>query len=140
MPEAAEFVRKQIKSAVRAGAKAHIDPKSFALDKPGSAYMAPQVLTSVNHQMSVMTEESFGPVVGIMKVSDDDEAIELMNDSPYGLTAAIWTEDAEAAQAIGDEIADRHRLHEPLRLSRSGLDLDRRQEYRTRRHALHDRI
>jgi len=104
-PEAAEFVRKQIKSAVRAGAKAHIDPKSFALDKPGSAYMAPQVLTSVNHQMSVMTEESFGPVVGIMKVSGDDEAIDLMNDSPYGLTAAIWTEDADAAQKIGDEIA-----------------------------------
>jgi len=103
--EAADFVRKQIKSAVRAGAKAHIDPKSFALDKPGSAYMAPQMLTSVNHQMSVMTEESFGPVVGIMKVSGDDEAIDLMNDSPYGLTAAIWTEDADAAQKIGDEIA-----------------------------------
>ncbi|MBL8906840.1 MAG: aldehyde dehydrogenase family protein [Rhizobiales bacterium] len=104
-PEAADFVRKQIKSAVRAGAKAHVDPRSFALDKPGSAYMAPQVLTSVNHQMSVMTEESFGPVVGIMKVSGDDEAIDLMNDSPYGLTAAIWTEDADAAQKIGDEIA-----------------------------------
>ena len=71
----------------------------------GSAYMAPQVLTAVNHQMSVMTEESFGPVVGIMKVAGDEEAIELMNDSPYGLTAAIWTEDAEAAQEIGDEIA-----------------------------------
>jgi acyl-CoA reductase-like NAD-dependent aldehyde dehydrogenase len=55
--------------------------------------------------MSVMTEESFGPVVGIMKVSDDAEAIELMNDSPYGLTAAVWTEDAEAAQKIGNEIA-----------------------------------
>ena len=103
--DAAEFVRKQIKSAVRAGAKAHIDPRSFAMDKAGTPYMAPQVLTSVNHQMSVMTEESFGPVVGIMKVSDDEEAIELMNDSPYGLTAAIWTEDVEAAQRIGDEIA-----------------------------------
>ncbi|MGE0237726.1 MAG: aldehyde dehydrogenase family protein [Parvibaculaceae bacterium] len=103
-PEAADFVRKQIASAVRGGAKAHIDPKSFALDRKGSAYMAPQVLTSVNHQMSVMTEESFGPVVGIMKVSDDKEAISLMNDSPYGLTAAIWTEDAEAAQKIGHEI------------------------------------
>jgi len=103
--EAADFVRKQIKSAVRAGAKAHIDPKSFALDKPGTPYMAPQVLTSVNHQMSVMMEESFGPVVGIMKVADDAEAIELMNDSPYGLTAAVWTEDAAAAQKIGDEIA-----------------------------------
>jgi acyl-CoA reductase-like NAD-dependent aldehyde dehydrogenase len=102
--DAAEFVRKQIKSAVRY-AKAHIDPRSFAMDKAGTPYMAPQVLTSVNHQMSVMTEESFGPVVGIMKVADDEEAIELMNDSPYGLTAAIWSEDVEAAQRIGDEIA-----------------------------------
>ena len=103
--DAADFVRKQIKSATRAGAKAHIDARSFAMDKAGTPYMAPQVLTAVNHQMSVMTEESFGPVVGIMKVADDAEAIELMNDSPYGLTAAIWTEDADAAQKIGDEIA-----------------------------------
>ena len=103
--EAADFVRKQIRAALRAGAKAHIDPRYFALDKSGTPYMAPQVLTNVNHQMSVMMEESFGPVVGIMKVADDTEAIELMNDSPYGLTAAIWTEDAAAAQRIGDEIA-----------------------------------
>ncbi len=103
--DAADFVRKQIRSAVRAGARAHIDPKSFTLDRAGTPYMAPQVLTGVNHQMSVMMEESFGPVVGIMKVADDEEAIQLMNDSPYGLTAAIWTEDAEAAQRIGDEIA-----------------------------------
>jgi acyl-CoA reductase-like NAD-dependent aldehyde dehydrogenase len=103
--DAAEFVRGQIDAAVRSGAKAHIDPGAFAMDKPGTPYMAPQVLTAVNHQMSVMMEESFGPVVGIMQVSDDAEAIGLMNDSPYGLTAAIWTEDADAAQAIGEEIA-----------------------------------
>ena len=103
-PEAADFVRKQIKSAQRGGAKAHIDAKSFAMDKAGTSYMAPQVLTDVNHQMSVMTEESFGPVVGIMKVSDDDEAVTLMNDSDYGLTAALWTSDADAAQKIGDQL------------------------------------
>ncbi len=103
--EAADFVRRQIKAALRAGAKAHIDPKSFAMDKAGTPYMAPQVLTAVTHRMSVMVEESFGPVVGIMKVSDDREAIRLMNDSPYGLTAAVWTEDADAARTIGDEIA-----------------------------------
>ena len=103
-PEAAEFVRRQIRSAERAGAKAHIDPKRFPLDRKGSAYMAPQVLTRVDHQMSVMREESFGPVVGIMKVADDAEAIELMNDSPYGLTAAIWSEDAGAAERIGVEL------------------------------------
>ena len=104
-PEAADFVRKQIKSALRGGAKAHIDPKSFAMDKAGTAYMAPQILTDVNHQMSVMMEESFGPVVGIMKVSDDDEAVTLMNDSDYGLTAAIWTSDEQAAERIGDDLA-----------------------------------
>jgi acyl-CoA reductase-like NAD-dependent aldehyde dehydrogenase len=103
-PEAADFVRKQIKSALRGGAKAHIDAKSFVMDKVGTSYMAPQVLTDVNHQMSVMTEESFGPVVGIMKVSDDEEAVTLMNDSDYGLTAALWTSDADAAQKIGDQL------------------------------------
>jgi acyl-CoA reductase-like NAD-dependent aldehyde dehydrogenase len=102
--EAAAFVRKQIASAVRAGAKMHIDPKSFPMDKTGTPYMAPQVLTSVTHRMSVMMDESFGPVVGIMKVSGDEEALELMNDSPYGLTAAIWTQDVDAARRIGDEI------------------------------------
>ena len=79
-------------------------PEAFPMDKPGTPYMAPQVLIDVNHRMRVMMEESFGPVVGIMKVSGDREAIELMNDSPYGLTAAIWTQDVDAAQAIGDEI------------------------------------
>jgi len=103
--EAAAFVRKQIGAAVRAGAKVHIDAKAFAMDKAGTPYMAPQVLTSVTHRMSVMKDESFGPVVGIMKVADDREALELMNDSPYGLTAAIWTQDVDAARTIGNEIA-----------------------------------
>src|SRR3546814_14702803 len=66
--------------------------------------MAPQVLTGVTHDMSVMTEESFGPVVGIMKVASDEEAVRLMNDSAYGLTASIWTADLAAAEAIGGEI------------------------------------
>jgi acyl-CoA reductase-like NAD-dependent aldehyde dehydrogenase len=104
-PEAAAFVRKQIASAVRAGAKAHVDARAFPMDRTGTPYMAPQVLTDVTHRMSVMMEESFGPVIGLMKVSDDREAIGLMNDSPYGLTAAIWTQDVDAAQAIGREIA-----------------------------------
>jgi acyl-CoA reductase-like NAD-dependent aldehyde dehydrogenase len=101
---AADFVRGQIGDAVAAGARAHLDPKTFARDAPGSAYMAPQVLTGVDHSMRIMTEETFGPAVGIMQVSSDEEAIRLMNDSRYGLTAAIWTQDVEAAIRIGDRV------------------------------------
>jgi acyl-CoA reductase-like NAD-dependent aldehyde dehydrogenase len=54
--------------------------------------------------MRLMSEESFAPVIGIMQVHGDDEAIALMNDSRYGLTAAIWTEDPEAAIAIGERV------------------------------------
>jgi len=102
--EAAQFVRGQIKAAVQAGAKALIEPKLFPADKDGTQYLAPQVLIDVDHSMSVMVEESFGPVVGIMKVASDEDAIRLMNDSPYGLTAAIWTSDEGAAIRIGDRI------------------------------------
>ncbi|MCE3249323.1 MAG: aldehyde dehydrogenase, partial [Geminicoccaceae bacterium] len=88
-PAAADFVRGQIKDAIAAGAKAHLDARTFAKDAPGSAYMAPQVLTGVDHSMRIMTEETFGPAVGVMPVSSDEEAVRLMNDSRYGLTAAI---------------------------------------------------
>ncbi|SFV38317.1 Acyl-CoA reductase [Devosia crocina] len=99
----ADHVRRQTEEAVRGGATRHLnwaDPR----DKDGSPYLAPEVLTGVNHQMSVMREESFGPVVGIMKVADDNEAITLMNDSPYGLTASIWTSDLHAAGQIGAQV------------------------------------
>lgn len=101
---AATFVRGQIEEAVRAGARALIDPASFERDEPGTPYMAPQVLVDVDHSMRVMTEESFGPAVGIMKVGDDEQAIRLMNDSEFGLTASIWTADADAAVRIGDRV------------------------------------
>jgi len=100
----AELVRRQTAEALAKGARAHVDAKAFAADAAGTAYLAPQVLTDVDHQMSVMVEESFGPVVGIMKVRSDDEAIALMNDSPYGLTASIWSGDVDAAEAIGDRV------------------------------------
>lgn len=103
-PRGADVVRSQIAEALRAGARAHLDPGSHALDKTGSAYVAPQVLTEVNHSMSVMTEESFGPVVGMMPVKDDAEAVAMMNDSRFGLTASVWTRDAAAARAIGSRI------------------------------------
>ncbi|MDH4557493.1 aldehyde dehydrogenase family protein [Pseudomonas sp. BN417] len=102
--EAAEFVRAQIREAVGQGAMPHLDAAAFPLDHTGSAYLAPQVLTSVHHGMRVMSEESFGPVVGIQKVRDDEEAVALMNDSPYGLTAAIFSQDEEAALALADRV------------------------------------
>ncbi|MFN7932663.1 MAG: aldehyde dehydrogenase family protein [Bryobacteraceae bacterium] len=101
---AAEFVRAQVAEAVSMGAVAHIDASSFAANKPGSPYLAPQILTNVDHRMRVMTEESFGPVVGIMAVDSDEQAVQLMNDSAYGLTAAVWTSDEAAAVRIGDQI------------------------------------
>ena len=86
------------------GARALIGPSEFPEDRPGTPYLAPQVLAGVDHRMQVMTEETFGPVVGLMPVAGDDAAVELMNDSRYGLTASIWTSDAEAAIRIGDRI------------------------------------
>ena len=100
----AELVREHTAEAVAKGARPLVDPARFAADRAGTPYLMPQVLTGVDHSMRVMTEESFGPVVGIMKVASDDEAIRLMNDSPYGLTASVWTEDAAAAERIGDGI------------------------------------
>ena len=100
----ADEVRAQIAEAISDGATALIDSSLFARDKGDDAYLAPQILINVDHSMRVMRDESFGPVVGIMKVSGDEEAIELMNDSEFGLTAAIWTRDVEAAQVIGRQI------------------------------------
>ena len=99
----ADVVREQTTEALRKGAKAHLNWK-HDLDEESSPYLAPEVLTNVNPQMSVMREESFGPVVGIMKVADDEEAITLMNDSPYGLTASVWTEDLDTAARIGARV------------------------------------
>ncbi|MEE8580693.1 MAG: aldehyde dehydrogenase family protein [Myxococcota bacterium] len=101
---AADFVREQIAEALEDGARALIDPATFPADAPGTPYLAPQVLVDVDHRMRVMREESFGPVVGIMPVADDGEAIRLMNDSVFGLTASVWTRDSEAAVAIGSRV------------------------------------
>jgi acyl-CoA reductase-like NAD-dependent aldehyde dehydrogenase len=100
----AATVREHIGEALGKGARALIDAKAFAKDAPGSTYVAPQVMVDVDHGMKVMMEETFGPVVGIMKVNSEDEAIRLMNDSPYGLTASIWTRDRDAAERIGMQV------------------------------------
>lgn len=101
---AADFVREQIADAVEKGAIAQISPDTFEMDQPGTAYLAPQILTNVNHDMRLMTEESFGPVVGIQKVSSDEEAIALMNDSEFGLTASIFTRDVAYATELGEQV------------------------------------
>ena len=101
---AANFAQKQIAEAIEQGAKALINTSLFPLHKEGTPYMAPQVLVDVDHTMKVMTEETFAPVVGIMSVKSDEEAIQLMNDSQYGLTASIWTTDIDAALEIGAQV------------------------------------
>ena len=102
--KAADEIRRQVDAAVHAGAKPLIDAKSFPADRPGTAYMAPQVLAGADRDNPVMQDEVFGPVVAIAKVGSDEEAIERMNDNPFGLTAAIWTSDEEAAIRIGDRV------------------------------------
>lgn len=101
---AAEGARAQVAAAIAQGARALVSEADFPASAPGTPYMGPTVLVDVDHSMDVMTEETFGPVIGIMKVSSDDEAVRLMNDSKYGLTASIWTSDPEAMIAIGDRI------------------------------------
>ena len=87
----ADLVREQVAEAQRKGATPLIDMKVDERPARLALSRAARCSTNVDHQMAVMREESFGPVVGIMKVRDDEEAITLMNDSPYGLTASIWT-------------------------------------------------
>jgi acyl-CoA reductase-like NAD-dependent aldehyde dehydrogenase len=101
---AADTIRAQIAASIEAGGKPVIDEQEFAASRAGTPYLAPQVLLDVDNSTPVMREEIFGPVAGIMKVQSDEQAITLMNDSAYGLTAAIWTSDADAALSIGDRV------------------------------------
>jgi acyl-CoA reductase-like NAD-dependent aldehyde dehydrogenase len=101
---AAEAVRVQVHDAVARGARQLIDEKLFAASARGTPYLAPQVLIDVDHSMPIMHEETFGPAVGIMKVTSDEEALRLMNDSDFGLTAAIFSADAARAEALGDAL------------------------------------
>jgi acyl-CoA reductase-like NAD-dependent aldehyde dehydrogenase len=98
--EAADAVRAQTRAALQQGAQALLPVD----EANGSAYLRPQVLVDVDHGMAVMTEETFGPVVGIQPVDGDEEAVRLMNDSRYGLTASIWTADPGAALAVGERV------------------------------------
>ncbi|CAB3641282.1 aldehyde dehydrogenase [Achromobacter marplatensis] len=101
---AAADIREVIAESVAAGAQNLIDPSHFDNASESSPYVAPALLTRVNHRMRVMNDECFGPVVGIMPVDTDGEAVALMNDSPYGLTAAVFTQDEDAALALGRQV------------------------------------
>jgi acyl-CoA reductase-like NAD-dependent aldehyde dehydrogenase len=101
---AADAVRAQVRDALARGASQLIDETLFAASVPGTPYLAPQVLVGVNHSMPIMREETFGPAVGIMKVASDEEAVRFMNDSEFGLTAAIFSADAARAEALGDAL------------------------------------
>ncbi|MEJ1960515.1 MAG: aldehyde dehydrogenase family protein [Gammaproteobacteria bacterium] len=101
---AAEQVRRQIGASIEAGAVPSIDDRDFPASRAGTPYVAPQLLLNAGPRSAVMREEIFGPVAGVVRVRSDQEAIDLMNDSAFGLTAAIWTEDAAAAEAIGDRV------------------------------------
>ena len=101
---AADAVRATIGDALAKGAKGLIDSHQFSRDAVGTAYVAPQILIDVNHGMQIMNDECFGPVVGIMPVDSDEEALRLMNDSRFGLTAALFTQDEARALQLGDQL------------------------------------
>jgi len=101
---AADFVRAQVSDACGAGARCLIDETKFSASAPGTPYLAPQVLVDVDHNMGLMRDETFGPAIGVMKVENDEEAIALMNDSDFGLTASIWSADVERALDLAGTI------------------------------------
>jgi acyl-CoA reductase-like NAD-dependent aldehyde dehydrogenase len=101
---AADTIRTQLRAAIAAGARPVIEEREFALSRPGTPYLAPQLLLDAPPDSVVMREEIFGPVAGVMKVHSDAEAVQCMNDSPFGLTAAVWTGDEAVALALGAQV------------------------------------
>lgn len=101
---AADAIRTQIAASIKAGARAAIDERAFPMSKAGTPYLAPQLLLDAPPNSTVMRDEIFGPVAGVMKVASDAEAVQYMNDSVFGLTAAVWSRDESAALAIGDQL------------------------------------
>lgn len=101
----AETIRSHIKDALDKGAKdATPENESFKTPPQEGNYVAPTLLTNVTHEMTVMTEETFGPVIPIMRVKGDEEAIKSMNNSQFGLTASIWTKDVQTGHELADGV------------------------------------
>ncbi|KAK4994003.1 hypothetical protein LTR66_005886 [Elasticomyces elasticus] len=101
----AETIRAHVKDAVDKGAK-DMTPENTSFSSPPADgnFVAPTLLTNVSHEMTVMTEETFGPVIPVMKVKSDAEAIKLMNDSQFGLTASIWSKDVTKGSELADDV------------------------------------
>ena len=98
-------IRAHVDDALRKGAQDRTPPNlSFDSPPAGGNYVRPTLLTGVTHKMDVMTAETFGPVIPVMKVQDDAEAITCMNDSQFGLTASIWTRDAARGQELAEQV------------------------------------
>ena len=102
--KSADFVREQVAAAVSAGATRLVGDADFDVPDRSNCYLAPQVLVDVDHSMSLMTEETFGPAIGIMKIANESEGIALMNDSDFGLTASIWSGDFERAASLAEDV------------------------------------
>lgn len=104
-PRAAQEIEAQVTDAIKKGAvDATPVNASFANPPNTGTYVAPRLLVNVTHDMQVMRDETFGPLLPVMKVRDDSEALQLMNDSNFGLTASIWTKDVSAAREMQDEL------------------------------------
>ena len=101
----ADAIKLHIKDALEKGAKdATPENESFKSPPADGNFVAPTLLTNVDHSMAVMTEETFGPVIPVMKVKSDAEAIKLMNDSQFGLTASIWTKDTQRGHELTTDV------------------------------------
>ena len=101
----AQTINSHIKDAIEKGAiDSTPENQSFANPPLGGNYVKPTLLTNVTHDMDVMNDETFGPVIPVMRVGNDEEAVRLMNDSEFGLTASIWTKDIAKGEELAEQV------------------------------------